>query len=255
MIDILRILCYTPLVIQVNLQEEEIKMAVNPIKKQSVSELVFEQLKEQIIRGEWPVGTKIPSENELCSMMGVSRVSVRHALQKLTVLGLIETRQADGSYVCGENVGSAFKVAITPAALLQPHNLDEVLEFRRAIEIQTAGLAAKNAEDAQLAELSAIYERQLQAAESASLKEYASLDMDFHMAIARCAHNSLIETVYEVLWDLLSIAMEETVSKLGFGYAKKYHKLLIDAIRKGNAEEAESVMREHLAENEKAVRK
>lgn len=228
-------------------------MAVTPIKKQTVSEQVFEQLKDQIIRGEWPVGTKIPSENELCAQLGVSRASVRPALKKLTVLGLIETRQADGSYVCGENLGQAVKVAITPAALLRPHNLKEVLEFRSAIEIPTAGLAAKNASEEQVKALSDIYDRQLNAAERSALKEYSSLDMDFHMAVARASNNALIVTVYGVLWDLLSVAMEETVMKLGFGYAKKYHRQLMDAITAHDSEKAEAVMREHLAANEKAM--
>ena len=228
-------------------------MAVTPIKKQTVSEQVFEQLKDQIIRGEWPVGTKIPSENELCAQLGVSRASVRPALKKLTVLGLIETRQADGSYVCGENMGQAVKVALTPGALLRPHNLTEVLEFRRSIEVPAAGLAAKNATEDQVRTLSDIYERQLKAAERSALKEYSSLDMDFHMAIARASNNSLMVTVYEVLWDLLSVAMEETVMKLGFGYAKKYHRKLMDAIAAHDSKKAETAMREHLTANEKAM--
>jgi len=74
-------------------------MAIRKIKRQSVSDQVFEQLKEQLLMNEWRRGEKLPSENELATSFDVSRVTVRHALQKLTALGLIETKLGEGSFV------------------------------------------------------------------------------------------------------------------------------------------------------------
>ena len=66
---------------------------IEPVKRSSIREQVFKQLERQIISGSWLPGTKIPSEHELASMMGVSRVTVREALQKLNTLGLLEARR------------------------------------------------------------------------------------------------------------------------------------------------------------------
>lgn len=224
-------------------------MAVKPVNKSSISEQVFEQLKQQILSGEWSVGMKIPSENELAETMSVSRVTVRQALQKLTVFGLLETRTGEGSFVQGENLGKQMKVAITPSAYLQPHTLREVYDFRRAIEIQSAGLAAEYATDEQVEKLREIYRQQMDIS-SDSTERFAQLDLEFHIQIARCTGNTLILTVYEVLWDILSNAMQRTVSKLGFRYAFEYHAQLVDAIAAHDTERAEKVMRAHLKTNE-----
>lgn len=224
-------------------------MAVKPVNKSSISEQVFEQLKQQILSGEWSVGMKIPSENELAETMNVSRVTVRQALQKLTVFGLLETRTGEGSFVQGENLGKQMKVAITPSAYLQPHTLREVYDFRRAIEIQSAGLAAEYATDEQIEKLREIYRQQMDIS-SDSTEQFARLDLEFHIQIARCTGNTLILTVYEVLWDILSNAMQRTVSKMGFRYAFEYHAQLVDAIAAHDPEKAEQVMRAHLKTNE-----
>ena len=64
-----------------------------------VSDIVFDQLKEMIVTQEWAPGDKIPSENEIAQMMSVSRVSVRSALQRLASIGIIESRQGEGTFV------------------------------------------------------------------------------------------------------------------------------------------------------------
>ena len=63
-------------------------MGIVPIKKVNVGQMVFDQMQELLIRGEWKPGDRLPSENELAEMFNVSRITIRQALQKLSVLGL-----------------------------------------------------------------------------------------------------------------------------------------------------------------------
>ena len=63
-------------------------MSIKKVVKSSVSQQVFDQLREQILSGGWKPGDKLPSENELAAQFGVSRVTVRNALQRLSGLGL-----------------------------------------------------------------------------------------------------------------------------------------------------------------------
>ena len=74
-------------------------MAIQKISRASIGDQVYQQMKDQIVNGEWKAGDRLPSENELAEQFGVSRVTVRGALQKLAALGLIETKLGDGSYV------------------------------------------------------------------------------------------------------------------------------------------------------------
>lgn len=112
-------------------------MSLKQVKKANITEQVFTQLKQQIISGEWKQGDRLPSENELGEILGVSRVTVRQALQKLTVLGLVETRSGDGSYITN-NLGALMNIMV-PVAYLNNNDVLQVLEFRKVIEAESAG--------------------------------------------------------------------------------------------------------------------
>ncbi len=74
-------------------------MNLKAVKKVNIGDQVYDQIKDQIISGSWASGEKIPSENQLMDIFGVSRGTVRQAIQKLSAVGLLETRRGEGSYV------------------------------------------------------------------------------------------------------------------------------------------------------------
>jgi GntR family transcriptional repressor for pyruvate dehydrogenase complex len=71
----------------------------NKLKTQSLRMQVYVKLKEKLLSGEWKSGEKLPSENELCKIFGVSRVTVRAAVQQLEILGLLEICHGGGTFV------------------------------------------------------------------------------------------------------------------------------------------------------------
>ena len=127
-------------------------MPIQPINRQFVSEQVYEQLKHQLLTGEWKPGDKIPSENELAAAFGVSRVTVRHALQKLTALGLIETRVGEGAFVKEIKPG-IYMNNMYPLVYLGKDSVVEVMEFRTIIEVGAAGMAAERITDKDIEKL------------------------------------------------------------------------------------------------------
>ena len=220
-------------------------MALNPIKKESISEQVFEQLKKQILEREWIPGEKLPSETELGSIFGVSRVTIRQALQKLAVLGLIETRLGEGSFVKEANLGDQIRTALLPSAYLEAHSTQEVLDFRCAIEVETAGLAARNAGPEHIEKLKHILERQMDE-RLRTPKSFADDDIEFHMTIAESTGNSLIMATYQILRDILSSAMMTTVRSLGMDIGIPYHRELVEAIEAGDEHRAIIAMKGHM---------
>ena len=75
---------------------------LKPVNHNSASSQIYEQLLHYIISGEWPVGTRLPSEKDLAEQFGVSRVPIREALQRLRAIGVVRSLQGSGSFVCGK---------------------------------------------------------------------------------------------------------------------------------------------------------
>ncbi len=216
---------------------------IHPIKRVNVSDQVFEQLKTQLLSGNWQPGEKIPSENELSEKFQVSRVTIRQALQRLTALGLLETRFGEGSFVKKAEVGNFMNVLV-PHAYLSKNSTLEVLEFRQVVETESAGLAAERATPEDVRQLEEIL------AEMEQLKEdslaFAKADLDFHVAVSRITRNSLIITTNSILNDILSVSMQDIVEQLGFEIGLYYHKKIIEAIAANDTKAATGIMREHI---------
>ena len=113
------------------------------IKKVSTVDLISEEMKKLILNGTWALNEKIPSESELAETFGVNRFTVRMALQKLNILGVLETKTGDGSYVCPFDFEKHMRQISD--FYLTPKLLDDITEFRKIIEVECARLAMERA--------------------------------------------------------------------------------------------------------------
>jgi DNA-binding FadR family transcriptional regulator len=220
-----------------------VKSMLKPIKKESVRGQVFWQLRDQILRRTWPPGSKIPSENDLCQTMGVSRVSIREGIQQLASLGIVETRHGEGTFV-RELDGQVQFNALIPQLILEDIDILHVLEYRRIVEKGAAALAAERATEQDLAEMQAVYDQMVQAHDNAV--EFARADLEFHLVLAKATGNPVIIKVNNILRSILEVSMENIVNKLGMEDGLHYHRLIIEAIRARDTQAAESIMQEHV---------
>ena len=174
-----------------------------PIKLQrtSVSEQIFAILKGKIASGEWKDGQKIPSENELAAQFGVSRMSARNAVQRLSALGLLETRPGDGTFVRGFSLLRYFQEATDLIAT--PENMDQVREFRRFFESDCLRLACQRRTAQDIADLKTIWEEMGAAAQQEDYDAFFRVDMDFHDRICEMTHNEVFQMVNSWLRNLL----------------------------------------------------
>lgn len=122
------------------------------IERKSLATAVFEQLAESILAGEQPAGEPLPSERELCSMLGVSRTAVREALARLEQMGLIVTRHG-GKTIALDYLQHAGLDMLPTLALSDRAALRSGLEMRAALAPDIARLAALRAGDDILDEL------------------------------------------------------------------------------------------------------
>ena len=218
-------------------------MGLTPIKRLNVSEQVYLQLKENLINGTWKPGDKIPSENELAAAFGISRVSVRQAVQKLTTLGLIETRLGEGSFV-KEVTPGVYMNEMLPYIYLGKESTKEVLEFRLITEVETAGLVNSKITEQDIEHL----ERSLSRMEEYrdDLNKYVKEDLHFHMLISRITGNSLVIQLNYIVRDVIHETIKNITKEVGMNNGLTYHRLIIDAFKERDEEKVKSVMREHL---------
>ncbi|HCC37526.1 MAG TPA: FadR family transcriptional regulator [Treponema sp.] len=220
---------------------------IKSIKTRSLRYQVYGTLKEKLLQGAWREGEKLPSEHEFCAMFGVSRVTIRAALQQLEIMGLVETKHGGGTFV--KNFSAIKNVdALHPLLQIQQHqDLITVMEYRKIIEKGTVGLAVEKICPKDIEFLEKTYE--IMADENSELSVYTQADLDFHHYLAQISQNSMIIKVYDLISEILMTAMKDIVRLGGRNRGPEYHRKIIDALCKSDKAECEALMEAHLQEN------
>lgn len=217
-------------------------MSIKPVAR-SIGDEVFNQIKEQIISGEWPIGSKIPTENELTILLQVSRISVRHAVQRLVGMGLLEIKRGDGTYVKNISVASQFE-NIFPMLMLSKNDFKEIYEFRVILEIENARLAAKRATEEDICKLRESYENMKDSQKD--IEKFAQEDINFHTNVAMATHNSFIIKTTSIIHEVLQKMMLAGVKAVGMDAGIYYHEKIIEAIENKDSKNAAKIMKEHI---------
>ncbi len=213
------------------------------LKRDSISEQVFQQLKEKIIKGDWEPGSKIPSENQLCEILGVSRVSIREAIHKLVALGILEVRHGEGTFV-RDSLAESYFNEMLPFFLLDRPDIIKILEYRKIVEVGTIGIALQKATQDDIKRLEEIYHDMEKNKDD--LEKFAQLDLKFHMALAHMADNPILNKVNYIINDILEETMKKIVERLGNTDGLYYHIRIIEAIKAEDVTKAQQLMAEHL---------
>lgn len=216
---------------------------LNPIKSAKIYEIVMEQIKGIVKKGELKRGDKLPSERELCEKLEVSRSSVREALKALQMLGLIESKHGEGNFI-KDNFEDSLIEPLSIVFLLLGSRSGDVLELRKVIEPETAALAAKNITNEQLIELKEIM-NELNNTQDAETS--ASLDKKFHYKIAQASGNNLISTIMFSISSLIENYIENSkVHTLNKDIVKIQHEEIWRALEIKDGVAAARAVRNHL---------
>lgn len=167
------------------------------IQKTSVADQVFDLLKNYISEGKIKVGEKLPSENELCAMLGVSRPPVNAAVNRLRAMGLVEVRPGDGSYV--KQFSSEEYIQTYADLVINPEDISEILEIRRALDVESFRLAMERATEEDLDAMAEISKRIVKAHIEKNYEDLIESDYGFHLAICKASKNKYFPLLYEVI--------------------------------------------------------
>jgi len=228
----------------------EVKSKKKKIQRTSVVDQVYESIKNDILEGVWSEGDKIPSEGELADYFEVNRLSVRLALQKLSTLGLIETRVGEGSFVAKFSLQPYFsEIAPLYSNLERSHDVEQL---RNLLEGECMNIAIQTVTEEQKVKLKERLDdyQDLEARYSADadnldlLEEAVLADYNFHYEIIRTSGNRLYMDVYKMLQKPISDHIRHLVytrSHSGLGlqaFAGSNHIAMYDSIVNGDAAQA-----------------
>lgn len=225
---------------------------MDTIKKINLVDEVYKKMKEKILSGEWEPGEKIPSENKLSKKFGVSRNTIRNAIQKLKGLNVIETKQGQGTFL-SENLNSSIVSSIIPDMIFSDDEMLDVLEFRSVIEKENARLAAVRADEEDIKEIKKALDQMIEHQDD--YKEYSLWDYKFHLNIAKASKNKILYQTMLRLKDILFHHLEEMNKEGDFKKSIEGHKKLYAAIKNKDPELAVSLSEEDDRERFKDIKK
>ena len=228
-------------------------MKLKPVKTKRIYEEIVEQIRLLVTEGHVKAGDRLPSERDLAERLQVSRASVREALSALEMMGLLEIRSGEGTYIKQVNIDSV----VAPLAWVLSMEKDmvlELLEVRKILETQAAVLAAERAEAEEVVELREALEEMKKDLQSGRLGD--SSDHSFHYAIARGTRNKILIRLMNAISDTMFQTLRASRIKLyeSEGVPERLyteHEEIFKAIQAKSPDEARVLMLQHLEGVEK----
>ena len=223
-------------------------------KRNNLVDMVFEALKDTILAGDSSAGDRLPTQDILADEFGVSRTVIREAVNKLSSLGLVESRQGQGTFIRSPDVNAIMSPMLN-ALHLDETSTAELIEVRYFLERMVARLAAKRIRPQQVAEIEEIIQRMRLNVAGGNIEEFSRADFAFHQKLAFITQNRVLMRILETIREmqcqfLLTFSRTEGAAER----AIEFHTRILQAVAAGNAAKAEKEMELHLLDVVNALR-
>jgi GntR family transcriptional repressor for pyruvate dehydrogenase complex len=217
---------------------------LTPVKKKTITEMVAEQLVQFVLQCE--AGDRLPSERELMGDLGVGRSSLREALRALEIMGLVETRTGEGTFVSGDS-NSFFQRPLEWGIFNGSRSLADLLEARKVFETSIVELASQRITDEQLNELEEVMQ-EMEAFRPPDFEGFLTADLRFHDIIARSTGNGVLcETVKLTRRIIREERTRSFSTTRQYRESCRYHRKILDALKERHTEAARKAMAAHMA--------
>jgi len=218
-------------------------MSFTTVKRESTLEVIVQQIKDQIKKGILKPGEKLPSERKLADLLGLSRASVREAIQALAFSGYLEVIQGKGT--CVLEMSTKYDEIVNFFSEFSDYSLDYLMEARIMLEGEFARLAALNASQEEIDLIEKIFK---EIENSKDLNSFVVKDLEFHLTIAKATHNPIMNGLMKIIGEMLYNETEKIIkmSKDTRINTIETTRNLVQAIKQRNAEQAKELMSEHI---------
>lgn len=206
------------------------------------TEHVADHLLRRITSGDWALNSQIPTESALSETLGVGRSTIREAVRSLVRMGMLETARGRGTFVRATS-----PVNTVLSLYLQAHSAADILELRRAVEVEAAGLAARRRTEDDLTAMAEALDRS-ERTNPVGTARPDRVPGNFHRQFVAAAHNPLLDEVYAGLLGALQQAATDGRVRIAPGRADaapQEHRQLLEALREGDVARARTVIARH----------
>lgn len=215
-----------------------------------LADSVASELEKRILEGSLKPGDRLPSERALALDLGVSRPSLREAMQQLVSKGLLSTRHGGGTFVT-DRLEAHFVDPWQDMLKGNPMLHRDLLEVRQMLESQAAALAADRATDLDISRLDAVYAALEASYERDDLAHCIDTDVAFHQAVAEASHNVLIGHLTASLMRVIHGHVTNNLVHLHarpqrWSQLREQHRAIWQAIREHRPQDAAQAASEHI---------
>lgn len=221
------------------------------MKTERLSDRIAQKLEQSIVDGALQPGERLPAERQLAERLGVSRPSLREAIQKLASKGLLHSRQGGGTYV-SQVLKSGMNDPLIAMLRQHPEALYDVLEVRHALEGQAAYYAALRATDDDRKRIHDKFDHMIRLhMDGDDPMAEARADADFHLSVAEASHNIVLLHLMRSLFSVLQNSIKHNLDKLYtipkvFDALSSQHEQLMRAVTEGTPDVARQAAQTHL---------
>ncbi|CAG9295269.1 FadR/GntR family transcriptional regulator [Celerinatantimonas diazotrophica] len=229
-------------------------MSIKSIQKQNVVSAVYEQIREKLLDGSWPPGSRLPSEASLTTAFNVSRVSIRSAMQRFRDLGIVITKQGSGSFVSERFTPSMLDKDAQPIMHLSREEFYDMMVFRQTVEFKCMELAVEKATAEDIDRLEQALNNML--SNKDDYKKYSKADYEFHLAVVNASHNKVFYNIMESIRDIYYYYLEELNRAIGITLESvEAHIKVFMAIKNRDSSAAVAILNEAMLENNFSIEK
>jgi len=201
---------------------------------------------EYLLSGTVSPGQRLPGERALSEALGVSRATLRDAIKSLSLLGLLEQRQGDGTYL-SQSESYLLPAVIEWGLLLDRPEVDALIDARYQLEVTMAGLAAIRRDEASIARIRAVVTRMQACVDSGDLEGYAAADVEFHLAVAEASGSPILSNFLANVSVLLEVWAKRVILAAGETQSSIVkHTPVLEAIEAGDESAARAAMEAHM---------
>ena len=217
------------------------------MERTTLIDSIVAEIRDKVISGELKEGETLASQDNLAKEMGVSRASLREALNHLRLMGLIETKHGSGSVV-RRKTPVAFINSLSSLLIMDQASAAELLDARLYLESAVVAVAAKNASEEDLKGMKQLVKGMERDFKVGDMESFTSRDVQFHMLIAQSTKNRVLVKVVEIIRDILRQFIKKFFATVpaSVSDAIEYHKLIYEAIKDRDPEGAQRHMEAHI---------
>jgi len=215
------------------------------LRKNSLVNEAVERIRGMIEQERWTAGSRLATEAELITELGVSRTVLREAIGRLETIGLVQVRHGQGMFVGDPDSLAACVRLVRTAMAISPRDLLQFTELRTAVEVHAARQAARLAADQDIAELESLC-AQMDLEETTD-EQAIRADFAFHQKLIEISGNELMLNVIKVLQEFFLAAMAQTTRRpRDRDVSRPLHQAILEAVRVRSPAAAEKAMQAHM---------